>query len=286
MTSAIGHFTILTALCVGLTGAGASFYGGWHNRSDLVAAGRAAVFLVFGLLTFACAVMIYALVTHDFSVKYVADVGSRETPLYYTVISLWAALEGSILFWAFVLAIYTYVFLVLYQRRFPALTRRVTGIMLGISSFFLLVMAGPGDPFASQSPVPSDGPGPNVLLQNHPMMGLHPPLLYLGYVGLTVPFAIAMAALMEGSPGPDVLRLIRRWSLIPWICLSLGIVAGMWWSYAVLGWGGYWAWDPVENASVMPWLVATAFLHSLQVQQRRRMLRTWTVSLIVSAFLL
>jgi cytochrome c-type biogenesis protein CcmF len=147
-------------------------------------------------------------------------------------------------------------------------------------------MSGPGDPFVPEHPVPADGPGPNVLLQNHPMMGLHPPLLYAGYVGLAVPFAIAVASLMRGSPGPDVFRLIRRWSLIPWICLSLGIVAGMWWSYAVLGWGGYWSWDPVENASVMPWLVTTAFLHSLQVQERRQMLKTWTISLIVAAFLL
>ncbi len=117
-------------------------------------------------------------------------------------------------------------------------------------------------------------------------MGVHPPLLYLGYVGLSVPYAIAMASLLTGSAGPDILRLIRRWALIPWICLSVGIVMGMWWSYAVLGWGGYWSWDPVENASVMPWLVTTAFLHSLQVQERRQMLKTWTLSLIVSAFLL
>ncbi|HEX6506361.1 MAG TPA: heme lyase CcmF/NrfE family subunit, partial [Chloroflexota bacterium] len=243
-------------------------------------------FAVFLLVVMANALMVYALVTHDFSVKYVADVGSRETPLYYTVISLWAALEGSILFWALILSAYTALFLLLYRHRFAELRPYVTGVLLAISAFFLFVIAFPGDPFASINPVPADGPGPNPLLQNHPMMGLHPPLLYLGYVGLSVPYAIAIASLLARSTTPEVLRLIRRWALVPWVFLSLGITAGMWWSYAVLGWGGYWSWDPVENASVMPWLVTTAFLHSLQVQERRRMLKTWTMSLIVAAWLL
>jgi cytochrome c-type biogenesis protein CcmF len=134
-------------------------------------------------------------------------------------------------------------------------------------------------------PVPADGAGPNVLLQNNPMMGIHPPLLYLGYVGLSIPYAIAMAGLLRGGLETDTLRLIRRWALIPWVFLSLGIIGGMWWSYDVLGWGGYWSWDPVENVSLMPWLVTTAFLHSLQVQERRRMLKAWTISLIIAAFL-
>ncbi|HZT95977.1 MAG TPA: heme lyase CcmF/NrfE family subunit [Chloroflexota bacterium] len=286
MTSAIGHFTILTALCVGLTGAGASFYGGWHNRSDLVAAGRAAVFLVFGLLTFACAVMIYALVTHDFSVKYVADVGSRETPLYYTVISLWAALEGSILFWGFILAGYATLVIALHRFRYREIMPYIAGVLLLILAFFLFVMSGPGNPFVYvPHPLP-DGPGPNPLLQNHPMMGLHPPLLYLGYVGLSVPFAIVMGALIAGDARQSWLQLARRWALVSWCFLTLGIIAGMWWSYDVLGWGGYWSWDPVENAVLMPWLVTTAFLHSLQVQERRLMLKTWTLSLVVAAFLL
>jgi cytochrome c-type biogenesis protein CcmF len=285
MIALLGHFSILAALAVAVVGAIASFAsrergGGW---------GRRAAFTVLGLVALAVLLMEIALVTHDFAVKYVAEVGSRETPLYYTVISLWAALEGSILFWALLLSVYTCAFLLLLVRsggKHVDLQRRTTGILLTISSFFLFVMSGPGDPFVPLHRVPADGPGPNVLLQNHPMMGLHPPLLYAGYVGLAVPFAIAIASLMRGSPGPDVFRLVRRWSLVPWICLSLGIVAGMWWSYAVLGWGGYWSWDPVENASVMPWLVTTAFLHSLQVQERRQMLKTWTISLVVAAFLL
>jgi cytochrome c-type biogenesis protein CcmF len=285
MIGTLGHLAILLALAGALLGAAASFAGGRLGDLQLIAVGRRAAFGVLALVTAATGLMLIALVTHDFSVKYVADVGSRETPLYYTIISLWGALEGSILFWAFLLSLYTAVFL-LTTRAFPRLLPYAVGVLLTVAAFFLFVIAGPGDPFAPVSPVPADGAGPNALLQNNWMMGVHPPLLYLGYVGLAVPYAIAMASLLRDGPEADVLRLIRRWALIPWIFLSLGIVAGMWWSYAVLGWGGYWSWDPVENASVMPWLVTTAFLHSLQVQERRRMLKTWTLSLVIAAFLL
>jgi cytochrome c-type biogenesis protein CcmF len=292
MVSLFGHYSVLCALVVALLGAVASFASVSLHRPALLVWGRRGSFLVCGIVTFACALMIEALVTHDFSVKYVADVGSRTTPLYYTVISLWAALEGSILFWALILSGYTVVFLISTRGRFGAVVPYANGVLLTISAFFLFVIAFPGNPFALVSPArpsagcPADGCGPNPLLQNHPMMGLHPPLLYLGYVGLSVPYAIAVGSLLARSSGPDVLQLIRRWALISWVFLSLGITAGMWWSYAVLGWGGYWSWDPVENASVMPWLVTTAFLHSLQVQERRRMLKTWTMSLIVAAWLL
>lgn len=286
MTSFLGHGLIVLALLFAAGGSALSFVAGRRQDPVLTAMGQRAAAGVFGLVALATGLMISALVSHDFSVRYVADVGSRETPLFYTVISLWGALEGSILFWAFLLSLYTVVFLTLYRRHFPTLVPYVTAILLGLSAFFLFVIAGPENPFASVYPVPLDGPGPNPLLQNHPMMGLHPPLLYLGYVGLSVPYALAMASLLQGNPAPGTLQLIRRWALIPWICLTLGITAGMWWSYAVLGWGGYWSWDPVENASVMPWLVTTAFLHSLQVQERRQMLKTWTISLIISAFLL
>jgi cytochrome c-type biogenesis protein CcmF len=292
MISFFGHLSILFGLVVALSGAVASLLASPARQPLLAVWGRRAAFTVFGVVVFATGLMILALVTHDFSVRYVADVGSRSTPLYYTVISLWAALEGSILFWALVLSVYTVLFISLIRGRFADLQPYATGILLLISAFFLFVIAFPGNPFALVNPAgpsagcPTDGCGPNPLLQNHPMMGLHPPLLYLGYVGLSVPYAIAMASLLTGSTPPDVLRLIRRWALVPWVFLSLGITAGMWWSYAVLGWGGYWSWDPVENASVMPWLVTTAFLHSLQVQERRRMLKTWTMSLIVAAWLL
>lgn len=290
--ASLGHLAIDLALAVALSGALLSFVGGYGRNREYATWGRYFAVGVLGLVTAAVALMIYALVTHDFAVKYVSDVGSRQTPLYYTIISLWAALEGSILFWAFLLSIYTVVFLSLYRERFAQLLPWITGILLANSVFFLLVIAGPGNPFTLVNPpgptpgCPAGGCGPNPLLQDHWIMGVHPPLLYLGYVGLSVPYAIAMASLITGASGPDVLRLIRRWALIPWVCLTVGIVMGMWWSYAVLGWGGYWSWDPVENASVMPWLVTTAFLHSLQVQERRQMLKTWTLSLIVAAFLL
>ncbi len=336
MISLLGHLAIVLALLLALAGAAFLFLG--HRIPDGPAWGRRCVFAVLTLVTLAVGLMEAALITHDFSVKYVAEHGSRETPLYYTIISLWGALEGSILFWVFLLSGFTALFVLRSsffvsrsskapsprqtrgletvtshnaqrithnnQLQAPHNAQRIThndeqrktsnneqrslatGVLLLISSFFLFVIAWPGDPFAPVSPAPADGPGPNVLLQNHWMMGVHPVLLYLGYVGLTVPFAIAMAALLKGTPGSDVMAMIRRWSLVPWTFLSLGIVAGMWWSYAVLGWGGYWSWDPVENASVMPWLVTTAFLHSLQVQERRQALKTWTISLIVAAFLL
>ncbi|HEX8919116.1 MAG TPA: heme lyase CcmF/NrfE family subunit [Chloroflexota bacterium] len=284
MISTLGHLVTLLAFGIAIAGSAMSFEAWRSGNQRLLRQARLAVFLVLGLVSAAVLLMEIALVGHDFSVRYVADVGSRETPLYYTIISLWAALEGSILFWTFLLSLYTGVFLQVYRNRFVSLQPATTGILLAISSFFLYVIIGPGDPFRSISPAPLDGPGPNPLLQNHWMMGVHPVLLYCGYVGLSVPFALAMASLMTGTPSNEVLRLIRRWALVPWIFLSLGIVAGMWWAYAVLGWGGYWSWDPVENVSVMPWLVTTAFLHSLQVQERRQMLKTWTMSLVIAAF--
>jgi cytochrome c-type biogenesis protein CcmF len=158
--------------------------------------------------------------------------------------------------------------------------------MLAVGVFFYLLIVKPANPWHIVSPVPTDGPGPNPLLQNHWLMGVHPPLLYLGYVGMTVPFGYAMGALISGRLDDLWLRITRRWTLIAWMFLSLAIVGGMWWSYAVLGWGGFWAWDPVENASFMPWLTATAFLHSSMVQERRSMLRVWNMSLVIATFLL
>src|SRR5688572_15063934 len=231
--------------------------------------------------------MVYALVAHDFSVKYVAMVGSRATPLFYTVISLWGALEGSILFWIFVLS--SLSALVVYQNRFRegTLVAYSGGVLMLVSVFFLILLVGPANPFGLVSPVPPDGPGPNPLLQNHVLMAVHPPLLYLGYVGMTVPFAFAIGAVLSGEIDNDGwIRLTRRWTLLAWMFLSAAIVAGMWWSYEVLGWGGYWAWDPVENASFIPWLTATAFLHSVVVQERRGMLRVWNLSLIIATFCL
>ena len=153
------------------------------------------------------------------------------------------------------------------------------------TAFFFAVMAWPGDPFLRISPIATEGNGPNALLQNHPFMGLHPPLLYLGYTGLAVPFAFGVAALITGRTDEEWLGIVRRWTLVPWIFLTAGIVAGAWWSYAVLGWGGYWAWDPVENAALLPWLTATAFIHSSMVAERRGTLRVWSHLLVVAHLL-
>ena len=287
MTRLLGAGSLLVALGVALYSAFALLVGARRRQANLVRSGEAALYATWGLVTIGTLAMVYALVAHDFSVKYVAMVGSRATPLFYTVISLWGALEGSILFWIFVLT--SLSALVVYQnrQREGTLVPYAGGVLMLISVFFLILLAGPANPFTLVSPVPPDGPGPNPLLQNHPLMAIHPPLLYLGYVGMSVPFAFAIGAVLSGEIENDGwIRLTRRWTLLAWMFLSAAIVAGMWWSYEVLGWGGYWAWDPVENASFIPWLTATAFLHSVMVQERRGLLKLWNLNLIVATFAL
>ncbi|MDA1080429.1 MAG: heme lyase CcmF/NrfE family subunit [Gemmatimonadetes bacterium] len=248
---------------------------------------QAAVYANFALVTIATGAMMWALATHDFSISYVAQVGSRATPLFYTVISLWGALEGSILFWAWVLALYSAIVVYTNRNRPGNLVPYAASALLIIALFFHILLVGPANPFHLVSPVPLDGPGPNPLLQNHILMAVHPPLLYLGYVGMSVPFAFAVGALLSGEAGSDGwIRLTRRWTLLAWAFLAAAIIAGMWWSYEVLGWGGYWAWDPVENASFIPFLTATAFLHSVMVQERRGMLKLWNINLVVGTFAL
>lgn len=286
MTGMIGYFALALALPVALYGAFISVLGARRDQWALVSSGRRSALSVFGLATLAVAAMEYALITHDFSVGYVAEVGSRSTPLHVTIISLWASLDGSILFWLWVLALYTGLCTWLYRNRHREEVPYVTATLLVISAFFLVLLLGPANPFSRVSPVPADGPGPNPLLQNHPLMALHPPAQYLGYVGFSVPYAFAVAALATGRVDAWWVRAVRRWTLTAWIFLTLAIIAGGWWAYEVLGWGGYWAWDPVENAALMPWLVGTAFLHSVMVQERRDMLRGWNVALVVTTFAL
>ncbi len=234
----------------------------------------------------AVAVMEYALLTHDFSVGYVAQVGARSTPAHITIVSLWSSLEGSILFWAAVLGGFTGLFAWTTRDRYPEHTNYALGALLLVGVFFTFLVAGVADPFVPVSPVPVDGPGPNPLLQNHLLMILHPPSLYLGFVGMSVPFAMCVAALLAGRCDAAWLKHLRRWSLVAWAWLTLGILLGGWWSYEVLGWGGYWAWDPVENASFMPWLVTTAFLHSALLAERKQQLLSWTLVLGIASFLL
>jgi len=283
----IGHGALLISVAVIVLGIGAGVMAGRLRTQDWINAVYSAVYTNFVLVTIATGAMVVALVTHDFSVSYVAQVGSRATPLFYTIISLWSALEGSILFWGWVLSLYAAVVVWANRRRAGVLVPWSATALLGVSLFFAILLIGPANPFHLVYPVPADGPGPNPLLQNHILMAVHPPLLYLGYVGMTVPFAFAVGAMLSGEIGSnDWIKLTRRWTLLSWGFLSATIIAGMWWSYEVLGWGGYWAWDPVENASFMPWLTATAFLHSAIMQERRGMLRLWNVNLVVGTFVL
>ena len=286
MIRMIGLSACIAALAVASYGVVAATVGVRRREAALVRSARAAAYTNFVLMTIANAAMIYGLVTHDFSIDYVAQVGSRATPLFFTIISLWSSLEGSILFWGWVLAFYTALAVWLTGPKLGSLGAYANATMLGVGVFFYILLAGPANPWGLISPAPMDGPGPNPLLQNHWLMGVHPPLLYLGYVGMTVPFGFAMGALLSGRLDDTWLRVTHRWTVAAWGFLSLAIVAGMWWSYEVLGWGGWWAWDPVENASFMPWLTATAFMHSAMVQERRNLLRVWNMSLIVATFLL
>jgi cytochrome c-type biogenesis protein CcmF len=282
----IGYSAVVAALAIASYGVLAAVVGVRRREAALVRSARSAAYTCFALLSIANLAMIYGLVTHDFSIDYVAQVGSRATPLFFTVISLWSALEGSILFWGWVLAFYAALAMWLTRARHGALGAYANAVLLFVSAFFYLLLVGPANPFGLVSPVPLDGPGPNPLLQNHILMAVHPPLLYLGYVGMTVPFAFGLGALLSGRLDDTWLRITRKWTITAWVFLTLAIVAGMWWSYEVLGWGGYWAWDPVENASLLPWLTATAFIHSTMVQERRGLLRLWNMSLIMATFLL
>lgn len=225
------------------------------------------------------------LILNDFSIEYIARNHARSTPFPFNIATAWAALEGSIVLWGLVLAGFVWS---VYRTVSDGdrLGWGAVGIMGMVAVFFFGMMATVADPFATISPVPMDGPGPNPLLQNHLMMAIHPPLLYLGFVGFTVPFAFAVSALLSGEGGVAWLERTRRWSLIAWSFLTAGILIGGWWSYEVLGWGGFWAWDPVENASFLPWLTATAFVHSAVVQIRRGMLQAWNFVLVIGTFAL
>ena len=249
-------------------------------------AARLLTYLMGAAAVVGVAVMERALITRDFGVKFVADNGSSTTPAIFNVATLWSALEGSILLWALVLCGYTVAMAVRFRRRGNDLMMAwALLVMFAVSAFFFALMVGPADPFIGVDvPAGYDGPGPNPLLQNHILMAFHPPILYLGYVGFTVPFAFAVAALATGRLGEGWLASTRRWTVAAWGFLTFGIVLGAWWSYETLGWGGYWAWDPVENASLLPWLTGTAYLHSVMVQERRGMLRVWNLSLVIATF--
>jgi len=281
-----GSGALRAALPVAIWGCGAAIYAASKRDGRALASARWSALLALVLVVLAVLAMEGALVSHDFTIQYVAENNARATPLFFTVISLWAALAGSILLWTLVLAGATAYVAWRGTRELPRLGTTALAVLLGMVSFFLLLVTTPAaDPFVRIDP-PLDGNGPNPLLQNHPLMALHPPLLYLGYVLFSVPFAYAIASLVLGEGGDRWLVATRRFALVSWGLLGVGIVAGSWWSYAVLGWGGYWAWDPVENAAIMPWLVATAYLHSVMVEEKRRLLRSWNLSLVIATFAL
>jgi cytochrome c-type biogenesis protein CcmF len=248
--------------------------------------GRLLAPVLLGGMVLAIVAMEHALVTHDFSIAFVADNNSRATPLIYSITGLWSALAGSILLWGFILS----VFVCAVVWRFRAATNDpvvawATLVMFTVAAFFTGLMVGPSNPFQHVvGAAPAQGAGPNALLQDNPLVAIHPPLLYLGFVGFTVPFAFAIGMLATGRVGDRWQVETRRWTLLAWTLLSVGIVLGAWWSYQVLGWGGFWGWDPVENAALLPWLCGTAYLHSVLVQERRGLLRVWNLSLSVATF--
>jgi cytochrome c-type biogenesis protein CcmF len=258
--------------------------GGGHRLPLRRSAERAAIGS-FVLISCCMLLLVYAFLTFDFSVRYVAINTNRGTPFYYRITALWGALEGSIVLWTWLLSLYTLIVVGQYRRRQPEFYPWVLAVMLGLAGFFLLVMTIPAPPFERLTPIPPDGRGLNPLLEDSGMI-THPVALYLGFTGFTVPFAFAIAALITGRIGDEWITITRRWTIVAWYFLSLGLLIGGWWSYHVLGWGGYWAWDPVENAAFMPWLTGTALLHSVMIQERRRMLRLWNIALVMLTFAL
>jgi len=293
VNATLGYCLILTGLACAVFAAVVGLVTGYLRRESALVWVQRGIYGFAGSMFLANAVMIKSLLEHDFSVKYVSQVGSRATPTLYTIVSLWSALEGSILFWGAIMGAYLLAFTVVYRREHGRYMQFSLGVMAAIAAFFAFLIAAPAQPwffpgfFFSQPPqIALDGPGPNALLQNHVLMIIHPPMLYLGYVGMTVPFGIAAGALLRGELTDAWLVPLRKWTLVPWMFLTVGIILGSWWAYAVLGWGGYWAWDPVENASFMPWLTATAFMHSTMVLERKKSLKLWTIALALGSFVL
>ncbi|HUP50187.1 MAG TPA: heme lyase CcmF/NrfE family subunit [Thermoanaerobaculia bacterium] len=286
MNPGLGRFLILASLLVATAGALVAFAAGRTGSQEGLKWARRLAYAFAALMAGATLLMEYALLTHDFSVSYVAQVGSRSVPAWVTISSLWSSLEGSILFWGFVLAAYIAIATWMTRDRYREYMPDAIGVWLSSAAFFSFLLAGPANPFHTVPIPPLDGPGPNPLLQNHILMVVHPPFLYLGFVGMTIPFGLAAAALIKGRLGHGFLKPIREALLLPWVFLTISIMLGGWWAYEVLGWGGYWAWDPVENASLLPWLTATAALHSMMVVERRGILKGWTTTLILATYLL
>lgn len=279
----LGYFAILASLVVGVYAAIAAVLGVRLGQAGLVIHARRGVVAVALLLTFASATLIGGFITRDFSIAYVAQNTSLSTPLMYRISAFWGNMDGSLLLWAWILSLYSAAVVLINRGRHGVLMPYVIAVLMGVLGFFLVLLSTVSNPFA-RLPFPSpDGRGLNPLLED-PGMLIHPPVLYLGYVALAVPFAFAIAALLTGQLREEWITSTRRWALMSWYFLGMGLVIGGWWAYHVLGWGGYWGWDPVENSAFMPWLVMTAYLHSVMVQERRGMLSVWNLGLIILAF--
>jgi len=283
--ASVGHLALLLSLGLAAYATVATLLGAKQKLPELWKSGRHASWAVMAMTSIAVAALLYALLSHDFSIRYVAEHSNRDMPLFYTLTALWGGQAGSLLFWAWLLSLFSAIVLWQHRNDYPELMPLVASTLMAVESFFLIVLNFEANPFQQLSFLPADGQGLNPLLQN-PGMVMHPPTLYAGFVGFTVPFAFAIAALASGRVGAGWIRLTRRWTLIAWLFLSLGILLGANWAYNELGWGGYWAWDPVENASFMPWLVGTAFLHSVMIQEHRGMLKVWNFVLILLTFTL
>ncbi len=272
----VGWLIAAYSIVIALTGA-------WTRRRDFVASAANGVLGVWVAVVIATMVLLHALATRDFSIEYVAAYSSSTLPLYYTVAALWGGQKGSLLFWALILTSISAVVVVQNRQRHRELMPYVIAVLMTIALFFLSLLFFITPPFEALAIPAREGRDLNPLLQNY-WMTIHPPSLYLGFVGMSVPFAFAIAALAAGKLDATWIRTTRRWTLFAWFFLSLGNLFGALWAYEVLGWGGYWAWDPVENAAFMPWLTGTAFLHSVMIQEKKNMLKVWNMVLVIMTF--
>ena len=281
----VGSAALAVALLTSLYAVGASVAGATRRRPELIVSGRRAIYAVLGLLLLAFALLEAAFMRSDLRFALVAEGSSTDTPAFYKATAMWATQAGSLLLWALVLSLFAATVLYLTRRSLRDIAPWATAVLGAIAAFFLFLMVVYESPFETLANPPAEGAGLNPLLRN-PMMMFHPPLLYSGYVGFSIPFAFAVGALITRHTGGDWIRATRRFALAAWTFLAAGLLLGSLWGYAELGWGGYWAWDPVENAALLPWLTGTAFLHSIIVQEKRGMLRVWNVGLIVTTFVL
>jgi cytochrome c-type biogenesis protein CcmF len=284
--ASLGSLILVFTFVVAAYAAAASIAGGRRRNTRLIESGIGAFYTVAALLTVASGLIIYSFVAGDYSIKYVEQVSDSVQPLFYKITAYWGGLDGSVLFWVFLLSVFGSIAIYVNRERHRELIPYVVAVIAITEMFFLFLMLvhnNPFDTFLTEAPV--DGAGLNPLLQNF-YMAIHPPTMYLGFTGLTIPYAFGMAALITGQLDDSWLRAVRRWTMFSWFFLSLGLTLGMIWAYEELGWGGFWGWDPVENAGALPWFTATAFLHSVMVQERRGMLRVWNIALVILTFLL